>query len=226
MYFLVKTLERHCDNARFFHIQQKRKVPPREKCDRIKTDSRKEMWHVNYKYDSRDSLIEQIHINTASPELITKYNDQGDLTETGYYPYISKFINKYENGLLIEAIEMKADTAHSANTYKYNSEGKLIELIKKGHSGKVLGQESHSYNSSGHKYEWWTGDRNGTSRIQYSTEYDQQDNPVRQIWYNKDGSTTTIAYEYKYDSAGNWIEQTSRIGEKIIAIKTRTIEYY
>ncbi|MCW3125119.1 MAG: hypothetical protein JWO03_777 [Bacteroidetes bacterium] len=213
------------------------------KCDRIKTDSRKEMWQASYKYDSKDNLIKQSYINSDRSESILKYNDKGDLIEDNYYrpkakkgkdghhlhetpPHISKFVNRYENGLLIEANEMREDTVYSIKTYKYNSELKLVQLIKKGHAGRLWSQEGYSYDSTGWKYTSLVNDGKGSTRISYVMEYDKENNPTKNIWYNKDGTTRPITISYKFDSAGNWVEQISRIGEKIIGIKTRTIEYY
>ena len=85
---------------------------------------------------------------------------------------------------------------------------------------------SYTYNQKGLliKESYTGGNRGWQSTTKYT--YNAKGQVIKEVHIEEDGYRTTTTYTYqKFDSYGNWIKRTAKVGRKS-TVETRTITYY
>jgi hypothetical protein len=161
---------------------------------------------LSFDYNNEGKLINREKLSTV------KYNNNGFVEETITYTKDGKeeFIYKYE----------------------YDNKGFRTATIRYDNKNTPLNRYTYEYDNQGNKIKSTRYDNNGNLEKYYVYENDEDGNLNREIWYDKNGdseltieydydsfdrkeSITTYGanekfiskYEFKYDEAGNIIEE-------------------
>lgn len=111
--------------------------------------------------------------------------------------------------------------------YKYNDEGKNIELISY-LNGKYKLKWDYTYDKKGNKIEAVEYNTNGKAYRKLMYKYNDKNDKVEILYeYNGSNDRKKGTYEYtKYDAKGNWTERIADFGDENFKIIEREIEYY
>ncbi len=246
------------DNANVFNIYYGRNG----KIERIK--------HID---DDRDSLVTSVDYYFYNHENLLSeiYSDKCDLSIKEYKDLVVKNKNNWDyntfrpsicyftyngKGLLTQkkCVAVPTDlrgnyrggeySAYIEVRYKYNSLGKLKEVIGEGiedsvvfkydNQGKLIEKHCYSefdglqyiekYNSAGNVYQKDTY-MYGKYAFKELFEYNEKGLLVKETVHNQHGIQPPDRTEYIYDSHGNWIKKTKKLSSNNV-VYTRTIDYY
>lgn len=232
------------------------------KIERIKhIDEKKDsiVTGVDYYFYNQDNLLTEI------------YDDKCDLSINEYKDLVVKNKNNWDyntfrpsicyftyngKGLLTQKKCVAVPTDLSGNyrggeysayeevRYKYNSLGKLKEIIGEGiedsvvfkydNQGKLIEKYCYSewdglkyiekYKSNGNVYQKDTY-MYGKYAFKELFEYNEKGLLVKETVHNQHGIQPPVRTEYIYDSHGNWIKKTIKLSSNNV-VYTRTIVYY
>ena len=152
----------------------------------------------------KDSVNVQKEV--AKPRIKEKVeNTYGEDTKN----LIRKGVYKYdENGKMIEIIRETADGKPSTKSFfKYDGDGRLIEIAFYNGDGTLRGKEIHKYDGKGKMLEKTYCEANGTLSAKIVPTYNEKGEEIelREINANGDFLTNNIS---KYDEKGKEIERT------------------
>jgi YD repeat-containing protein len=169
-------------------------------------------------YDGRGRLLESTFFKedgTVNNTWIYAYLDDNKRNEAALYDSNNalrwKEIYAYdEKGVLREVKLTGSDGVSTAKYFfKYDNLGSKIEWLRSETNGREYTKESYKYDSSGRIAEELLYAAPGVldSRLAYS--YDREGNVKSKLEYTGNGSLAHHwTYKYRYDSHGNWVEQT------------------
>lgn len=228
------------DNANVFNIYYGRNG----KIERIK--------HID---DDRDSLVTSVeyYFYNQNNNVIAIYEDKQDLSWKEYKILVETSKNNidfkpsvchysYDNKNRL--IKKEEYGGSKEIRYKYNSLGKLKEIIGEGiedsvvfkydNQGKLIEKYCYSefdglqyiekYNSNGNVYQKDTY-MYGKYAFKELFEYNEKGLLVKETVHNQYGIQPPDRTEYIYDSHGNWIKKTIKLSSNNV-VYTRTIDYY
>lgn len=106
------------------------------------------------------------------------------------------------------------------STYRFDAQERPLEFISG--NGKI--HNLYVYTPDGTKC--YIIDTDGSKYLERIVANDKYGNPVKETWYNPDGSEDSVSeYEYQYDSHGNWTKR-AKLERTEQTFTERVIEYY
>jgi len=205
--------------------------------------------------DDRDSIVTRVeyYFYNQNNNVIAIYEDKRDLSWKEYKILVENSKNNIDFKPLVchysydnkNRLITKEEYGGSKEVrYKYNSLGKLKEIIGEGiedsvvfkydNQGKLIEKHCYSefdglkyiekYNSNGNVYQKDTYDY-GKYAFKELFEYNEKGLIVKETVHNQYGIQPPDRTEYIYDSHGNWIKKTKKLSSTNI-VYTRTIDYY
>jgi hypothetical protein len=194
-------------------------------------------------YDAKKHSAESLNYDATGPatlKVVTVYNAQGQASEKIFYRPV-------------ETLEFK-------DIYTYNSNGRRTEEASYDAKGTLTRKIIMTYDAKGNRIEWANYKANGSLHAKILYTYNAQGHRIKEVSLGRDGSSvltktytydgkgnktssTTMApgfetlkqdYAYEFDTAGNWVKQTTctwitKFGKTYCEpseIAYRTITYY
>jgi hypothetical protein len=188
-----------------------------------------------FEYDSNGNLIGKNQYNppTGSKFSSTYLNDdKGNNVEehnenSNENVVVIKYSNKYDSkGNLIEVTGLKNGDINSRTiTYKYNSVGKVVEIINNSQAEIT----SFNYDSKGNITEEYCIIGGSIVKYKYTYKYDNEGHEVEKLVYDHEGKPSfKNNYKYIFDKVGNWVKKSTFLDEEKgeSEILKRIIIYY
>ncbi len=174
------------------------------------------------KYDGNDNLLENIRYHedgSVDSKLICKYDKKGFRTEDFDYSGDEESLSKRKENKDVDEDSMYVGLCEH-NIYKYDDKGNRTErLTYYGAHGTLSSKYSYKYDNNGKLIEVEVStDIGAWSEI---FKYDDKGNNLERGCYNSNG-TLTEKRTYKYDDNGNLIEETQYIKKSIFADKGKS----
>jgi len=141
----------------------------------------------------------------------------------------------YDNNLVLSEsyVEDAERQIEHRVLYKYDETGRLVERSYNDAKNNVYRREVYGYDFDGAIHHTSVYDRSKTKILDLHYEYDSHLQPINVTTYDytdEDSEVSTVLYQYKYDSNGNWVQRTQYVLEKDNAvpafITNRKIEYF
>ena len=132
------------------------------------------------------------------------YNSDGNIVSS-YYNDIDLYVHGGRAEMAFEQVRVQHLKKYSGPTiFKYNSDGRKIEMGKYNSDGATLWKYTYKYDSDGNKIEESYYTLGGALKEKDIYKYDSDDNKIEESYY-----TLGVALKekdiYKYDSDGNKI---------------------
>lgn len=184
-----------------------------------------------YQYDDKGSTTQEDRYDadgtlTHKTAFSYTYDSKGKVTERirtadgRSYTYTSKYDDKGN------IIEWDAD-GKPESAYKYDGNGKVIEVAYYKADGGADWRYTYTYDSNGNKYEetWY---QSGTKFVmKYLWKYDDKGNVVGCVWVDsKNKSRKQFQWSYEYDKHGNWTKQIEYRKDKPVFVTERQLAYF
>ena len=139
---------------------------------------------------------------------ISKYDEDGNLTEMTVYNADGEITNKYK--------------------YEFDKDGNKTETTFYNADGEMTSKWKYEFYKDGNMTETTVYNADGEITNKYKYEFDKDGNKTETTFYNADGEMTNKwkgQYD-KFDKIKNWIVRTEYINDILKNIKEREIEYY
>lgn len=147
--------------------------------------------------------------------------------------FYNSFINRYDNNnKLIEKNEFSHPDYKNESIivrkifYKYDKNDNLIEIKRTPMRSKMIYLNSFKYDSKKRKIFEANHSADEIQPYQNQKESIYKKDELKRLYIVYDGRKYIVEFNYKYDSFGNWVEQTKSINGKKLFIWSREIEYY
>lgn len=166
------------------------------------------------KYDNKNNIIEEVHSDTngVRSKEICKYDKYGNqifwvmYKKNGTVNRISRTYKYDKNGKILELIINRYDGSPvEIETYIYNDKGKILEFKKKRYDGSSIQRETYKYDDKGNILEFIKNCYNGSPVEIETYKYDSKGNEIENIVY-KGFNIVSFIFRSKYDDKGNKIE--------------------
>ncbi|HET6992886.1 MAG TPA: hypothetical protein VFJ43_16240, partial [Bacteroidia bacterium] len=199
-------------------------------------------WTASYTYDEKGNLTEMDTYNYGQDgglldafkhKTKNKYDDKGNLVSSSCksgsnfsYEYDNKGNKTVEN----EGNDLVPEIGK--RIWKYNDEGRIIEMDEYVYNNANSYKRIHTYDNSGNEIGYESYSQTNILQSKQTCLYDSLGNLLEEDRYSSDGiCLSKKTFRYEYDKQGNWIRKTSsfcKIGSpcKPEKVTLRTIEYY
>ena len=145
------------------------------------------------------------------------YDEQGRIiredTVTLEGKIVSWSVYKYDDaGNKVEELTYKGGRLPTKHAHTFDTQRNKIQTEMYDEHGELSARWGYRYDEAGQVVEETFYDSRGSvdTRTRYS--YDNKGNLIGEAYYDKgDSFSGRTSYAYKYDSAGNWVERTTRV---------------
>ena len=161
-------------------------------------------------YDNENSVMESIktlNIYDSKANLIEKKESSLDIWSKSFVLTKNNTYKYDSNGNLIEDNDLNKDgSLNSKKVYRYDSNGNLIEDNDLNKDGSLNSKKVYRYDSNGNLIEEFGRYPDGKFSHKLTYKYDSKGNKIEYCNFNSDGSFSQ-KITYKYDSNGKLIEE-------------------
>jgi len=188
-----------------------------------------------YTYDNFDHLVERISYDPSGTQIqedIYHYDKNGNLIENDRYNLLLKQYNTFHHeydktGRKIEVVRRDSDGAAQAiRTFTYDNLGTKSQTFEDMEYG-YRSVTKYLYDEYGNEIESYEYEADGSIKLRYVTEYDENENIISRVICSSNGSVIrSFRYEYRYDRKGNWSRKTEYQNARPALVSVREIEYY
>lgn len=190
---------------------------------------------IDYKYDIRGSLIEEMINDNGAITKMTyniKYDSAGNEIELKIFENsVSQgwTRSKYKMGKLTEVEDSSVLLGKSIIVYQYDDKGRVMEkeVYNPSHpEDKSIGKYQYDDKGNIKELAWYNTNRTLQERVAY--KYDDHNTRILLEYFDNNGKLkSSYADEYIYDSTGNFLRHISKSSlDNVLSIDIREIIYY